>query len=101
MGRREGRECHGILAAKEGYSAEAWRQLPGQVQTKAEITWAPSCSSLYIWGTAVKSGFMMPKQVITGTLKCDPKEASKKKTKKEVFLNVLDGRYFLVPLGNS
>lgn len=83
MGRREGKEFHCILAVKEGCSAgrdsEAWRQLPGQAQTKAEITWAPSCSSLYLWGPAAKSGFIMTKQVITGILKCDPKEASKKK----------------------
>lgn len=34
--------------------------------------------------TKVMSGFIMAKKVITGKLKCDPKEASKKLVEKKI-----------------
>lgn len=76
MGRGEGREFHCICAAKEGCSAGM--QEPGdnclyRLRSRQKITQASSICKKE--GFFAKSGFIMAKKVITGTLKHDPKKS--------------------------
>lgn len=91
MGRGDGREFHCICAAKEGCSAGTQRpgdNSPYRLRPRQKITQASSiCKKRFLIyvETEVKSGFIMAKQVITGTSKRDPQKKHLKKTLKRIF----------------